>query len=147
MSRKINLLLVENNPGDADLVAEMLRSNQSSCGLFHVSNGVEAMAFLRKEGDYNQSPSPDLILMDLSMPQMSGAEVLREIKTDASLRMIPVIIMSSSRSNHDVEELYSLQASAYIEKPIDLERFKQIICAIDAFWIQVVRYSLRGGNE
>lgn len=148
MDSKVNVLLVEDNPADADLVAESLQSAASNCELFHTTNGVEALTFLHKEGSYNQSPRPDLILMDLNMPQKGGSEVLREIKADASLRSIPVIIMSSSQSDHDVENLYNLQASAYIEKPIDFNCFKQIIHAIDLFWIQVVRYSRnRGANE
>lgn len=147
MSKRINLLLVEDNPGDADLIEEELKSMQAPCDLFRVSNGVEAMAFLRQEGEHGKSTMPDLILMDLNMPQKGGREVLQEIKTDVTLRKIPVIIMSSSQADHDIEELYDLQASSYIEKPIELERYNEIVRAIDSFWLRVVRYPFKGGDR
>lgn len=144
MIDKINLLLVEDNPGDADLIEESLRSRRTPCEICHVSSGMEAMALLRREGAYQDATLPDLILMDLNMPQKDGREVLREIKADPALRRIPVIIMSSSLSERDIAECYDLQASAYIAKPIDLDQYGKIMSAIELFWLGVARYSRKG---
>lgn len=144
---KIKLLLVEDNPGDVDLIEENLRSTEMPCELYAVPNGVEAMALLRHEGKYQECSLPDLILMDLNMPQKNGREVLKEIKADSALRKIPVIIMSSSQADRDIAELYDLQASAYVEKPMELGRYEEVLQAIELFWFKVARYPFKGGRE
>jgi CheY-like chemotaxis protein len=134
----INVLLVEDDPGDVLLTREAF-ANKIYNTLHVVSDGVEAIAFLRKEGTYADVPTPDLILLDLNLPRMDGREVLATIKADAALRLIPVVVLTTSDAEEDVVASYSLHANAYVSKPVDFERFIDVARQIDEFFISVVR--------
>lgn len=139
--KKIQILLVEDNPGDVILTSEHLSYSKILHDLHVVVDGVEAMAFLCKEGVYKDSPRPDLILLDLNIPKKNGQEVLKELKSNGDLRRIPVVILTSSTAERDIILSYDLNASAYVTKPVDLDGFGQIVRAIEGFWFNVVRYS------
>ncbi|MBI4563134.1 MAG: response regulator [Planctomycetes bacterium] len=134
----IELLLVEDNPGDIRLTEEAWKESRSLYRLNVVSDGVEALAFLRKEGPYARTPRPDMIFMDLNLPKRDGRDVLQEIKSDPVLRYIPVIVMTTSNADQDVLKSYSLHANCYISKPLDIDRFIQVIRTIEEFWINIV---------
>ncbi len=136
--RTIVILLVEDNPGDARLTQEAMRDSKMLNLIHVVEDGVEAMAFLRREGRYSEAPRPDLILLDLNLPKKDGRAVLAEIKTDPDLRRIPVVVLTTSRSEEDVLKAYDLHANAYVTKPVDLEQFMKIVALIDDFWFNVV---------
>ena len=140
MTERIRILLVEDNPADADLTSENLESSKILHELSVVVDGVEAMAFLRKEGQYRDAARPDLVLLDLNLPRMDGREVLAEMKADVSLRSIPVVVLTSSAAEEDVARTYDLQASAYVTKPVDLDGFGRIVQGIESFWFTVVRF-------
>jgi CheY-like chemotaxis protein len=140
MADKIKILLVEDNPGDVDLTRENLESCKMLHELYVAVDGVDALAFLRQQDKYQRAVRPDLILLDLNLPRKDGREVLAEIKADATLRRIPVVILTSSQAEEDVIRSYDLHASAYIVKPVDFLGFSQIVKAIDGFWFSVVRY-------
>lgn len=135
----VEILLVEDNPGDVRLTREALKESKIRNNLSIVRDGVEAMAFLRREGDYAAAPRPDIILLDLNLPRKDGREVLHEIKDDDSLRRIPVVILTTSDDEHDILESYNLHANCYITKPVDLNRFVTIIKNIEDFWLTIVR--------
>ncbi|MEI8205799.1 MAG: response regulator [Kiritimatiellales bacterium] len=136
--RAIEILLVEDNPGDVRLTQEALKENKI-CNRLHVAkDGVEAMKFLRKMEGYREAPRPDLILLDLNMPKKDGREVLAEIKTDEKLRSIPVVILTTSDADDDVAKAYQMHANCYIRKPIDLNRFVEVIKIIENFWLTIV---------
>jgi CheY-like chemotaxis protein len=137
-SRTIVILLVEDNPGDARLTQEAMRDTKMLNLVHVVEDGVEAMAFLRREGRYSDAPRPDLILLDLNLPKKDGRAVLAEIKIDPDLRRIPVVVLTTSRSEEDVLKAYDLHANAYVTKPVDLEQFMRIVAQIDDFWFNVV---------
>lgn len=137
-SRTIIILLVEDNPGDARLTQEAMRDSKMLNLVHVVEDGVEAMAFLRREGRYREAPRPDLILLDLNLPKKDGRAVLAEIKVDPDLRRIPVVVLTTSRSEEDVLKAYDLHANAYVTKPVDLEQFMRIVALIDDFWFNVV---------
>jgi two-component system, chemotaxis family, response regulator Rcp1 len=137
-SRTIIILLVEDNPGDARLTQEAMRDSKMLNLIHVVEDGVEAMAFLRREGRYSEAPRPDLILLDLNLPKKDGRAVLAEIKVDPELRRIPVVVLTTSRSEEDVLKAYDLHANAYVTKPVDLEQFMRIVALIDDFWFNVV---------
>jgi two-component system, chemotaxis family, response regulator Rcp1 len=143
MADKIKILLVEDNPADADLTRENLESSKIPHELYHVVDGEEAMAFLRSEGAYADAPCPDLILLDLNLPKKDGREVLTELKADPNLRRIPVVVLTSSEAEEDVLRSYELQASAYITKPVDLAGLGKIVKGIESFWFSVVRFPPR----
>ena len=132
---KIRVLLVEDNPADADLTRENLEDSKVLHELLVASDGVEAMAFLRRA-----SPVPDLILLDLNLPRKDGRELLAELKADEELRRIPVVVLTSSQAEEDIVRSYDLQASAYITKPVDLAGFAKIVRGIEEFWFSVVRF-------
>lgn len=132
------ILLVEDNPGDVHLTLEALTKAKIRNKLHVVADGEEALAFLRKQGQYALAPRPGLILLDLNMPRKDGREVLREIKTDPSLRRIPVVVLTTSQAEADVHTAYDLHANCYITKPVDFERFNQIIRLIHEFWLTIV---------
>ena len=136
----IKILLVEDNPADADLARENLATSKILHELSLVGDGVEAMAFLRQQGRYANAPRPDLILLDLNVPRKDGREVLAEIKEDPTLRRIPVVVLTSSKAEEDILRSYDLQASAYVHKPVDLDGFGKIVKAIEGFWFTVVAY-------
>ena len=135
----IDILLVEDNPGDRRLTVEALKEAKIRNELYEVENGVEAMAFLRKEGNYDAVPRPDLILLDLNLPKMDGREVLREIKEDVNLKSIPVVILTTSEAEEDIIKTYESHANCYITKPVDLEQFINVVKSIENFWLTIVQ--------
>ena len=138
-ARRAIILLVEDNLGDARLVREALHEAGAAAALHHVPDGNEALAFLRRQGAHEAAPRPDLILLDLNLPRKSGREVLAEIKTDATLRRIPVVVLTSSQSDDDILSVYNLHANCYVPKPADLERFLTVIRSIEHFWFTTAR--------
>jgi two-component system, chemotaxis family, response regulator Rcp1 len=130
----MEILLVEDSPSDAFIVKEALKRSGGTNNLHVVSDGVEAMAFLRRQGQYFDSPRPDIILLDLNMPRKDGREVLAEVKRDERFACIPVIVLTSSNADQDVLKAYELHANCYITKPTDFSKFKDLIKAIEAFW-------------
>jgi chemotaxis family two-component system response regulator Rcp1 len=137
----IEILLVEDNPGDVRLTREALRDAKVRNNVNVAYDGVEAMAFLRRDGSHAQAPRPDLIFLDLNLPKKSGREVLEEIKRDDMLRHIPVVILTTSQAERDILESYRLRANAYVTKPVDLEQFLRVVGAIEQFWLEVVKLS------
>jgi len=135
----VEILLVEDNPGDVRLTKEALREGKVSNSLHTVMDGEEAMAFLRKEGRYTDAPRPDLILLDLNLPKKDGREVLAEIKDDDDLKSIPVVVLTTSQAEEDVARTYNLHANCYITKPVDLEQFLNVVHSIEKFWLSVVK--------
>ena len=135
----IDILLVEDNLGDVRLTLEAFKEGKLHNKVSVVNDGVEAMAFLRKEGQYADSPRPDIILLDLNMPRKDGREVLEEIKGDPYLRRIPVIILTTSEAEEDILRTYDLHANCYIKKPVDLDQFINIVKQIKDFWLSIVR--------
>ena len=139
MGRPIEILLVEDNPGDVRLTKEALKEGKV-CNKLHVAeDGDKALAFLRQGGSYAGAPRPDLILLDLNLPKRDGRELLAEIKTDPSLRRIPVVILTTSRAEEDILKTYDLHANCYITKPVDLEQFIGVVKAVEDFWLTVVK--------
>jgi chemotaxis family two-component system response regulator Rcp1 len=136
--RPVEILLVEDNPGDVRLTIEGLKEGKVRNNLHVARDGVEAMAFLRREGEYASSVRPDLILLDLNLPRVDGREVLSTIKSDAGLRTIPVVVLTTSRAEQDVLRSYELQANCYITKPVDLEQFLTVVKSIENFWLTIV---------
>ncbi|MEJ2345904.1 MAG: response regulator [Gammaproteobacteria bacterium] len=135
----IDILLVEDNPGDVRLTQEALKEAKVSNRLYVVEDGVAAMEFLRKEGSYASAPRPDLILLDLNLPRKDGREVLEEIKQDPSLMRIPVVVLTTSRAEEDILRTYDLHANCYVTKPVDLDQFITIVKSIEDFWLTIVR--------
>ena len=136
--RPIEILLVEDNPGDVRLTVEGLNEGKVHNYLHVAKDGVEALAFLRREGDYSDAVRPDLILLDLNLPRKDGREVLADIKADPDLKTIPVVVLTTSRAEQDVLHSYQLQANCYITKPVDLEQFIHVVKSIEDFWLTVV---------
>ena len=139
MKKEIEILLVEDNPGDVRLTAEALNEGKILNNLNVVGNGVEALAFLNQDGKYKDAPRPDLILLDLNLPKKDGREVLAEIKTNRDLKRIPVVILTSSAADQDIVTSYNLRANCYITKPVDLDQFLTVIKSIEQFWLTVVK--------
>jgi CheY-like chemotaxis protein len=135
----IDILLVEDNPGDVRLAQEALKDSKVSNNMIVVEDGVEAMEYLHRRGKYANAPHPDLILLDLNLPRKNGREVLAEIKSDDSLKRIPVVVLTVSRDEQDILKAYDLHANCYITKPIDLEQFIKITKTIEEFWLTIVR--------
>ncbi len=135
----IEILLVEDSPSDIDLTREALEDTRVRNRLSVVTDGVEALAFLRNEGKYADVPHPDLILLDLNLPKKSGREVLAEIKSDPALRRIPVVVLSTSGAEKDILESYDLHANCYVRKPVDLDAFIEVVRSIDSFWLAIVK--------
>jgi len=134
----IEILLVEDNPGDVRLTKEALKEGKVYSNLHTVKDGVEAMEFLRKKGKYKDVPRPDIILLDLNLPRKDGREVLEEIKSDDNLKRIPVVVLTTSKAEEDVLRTYNLHANCYVTKPVDLEKFMVVVKSIDVFWLTVV---------
>jgi CheY-like chemotaxis protein len=139
VSEVIQILLVEDNPGDVLLTKEALRDDKLRVNLNVVVDGEEAMAFLRKEGRFAAVPRPDLILLDLNLPKKDGRQVLSEIKADDVLKCIPVVILTTSQAEEDILRAYRLSANCYVQKPIDLEQFIRVVRSIESFWFTVVK--------
>ncbi len=135
----MDILLVEDNPGDARLASEAFKEGGSQTRLHVVQDGVEAMAFMRGQGAYASMPRPDLVLLDLNLPRMDGREVLAEIKRDETLKRTPVIILTTSQADTDILRGYDLYANCYIVKPVDFDRFIEVVKGIEAFWRNLVR--------
>ena len=137
--RPVDILLVEDNPGDVRLTKEALRDAKVLNEVFVAKDGVEAMKFLRRQNSFANVPLPDLILLDLNLPKKDGREVLAEIKQDPILKHIPVVVLTTSKAEEDIVKTYNLHANAYITKPVDLNRFVEIIRALEEFWFTVVK--------
>lgn len=135
----IEILLVEDNPGDVRLTKEALKEGKILNNLSVVPDGVEAMAFLRKESPYENAPRPELILLDLNLPKKDGREVLAEIKKDPGLKMIPVVVLTSSEAEQDIVKSYNLHANCYITKPVDLDQFIEVVQSVEHFWLAIVK--------
>jgi two-component system, chemotaxis family, response regulator Rcp1 len=137
-NQPIDILLVEDNPGDERLTREALKEGKVYSNLHWVKDGVEAMAFLRREGKYAAAPRPEIILLDLNLPRKDGREVLEEVKADERLRRIPVVILTTSKAEEDVLRTYNLHANCFVTKPVDLDKFMVVVKSIDDFWLTVV---------
>ncbi len=137
--RPVEILLVEDNPGDVRLTSEALKEGKVRNRLYVAQDGVDALAFLRREGEYADAVRPDLILLDLNMPRMDGREVLAQIKDDEELKRIPVVILTTSKAEEDVMRSYNLHANCYITKPVDLDQFLDVVKAIEGFWMTIVK--------
>jgi len=137
-SPPVEILLVEDNPGDHRLTKEALHEGKVYNNLHWVKDGVEALEFLKRRGVHANAPRPDIILLDLNLPKKDGREVLSEIKQDPELRAIPVVILTTSKAEEDVLKSYHLHANCYVTKPVDLEKFIVVIQSIDRFWLSVV---------
>jgi two-component system, chemotaxis family, response regulator Rcp1 len=138
-SRPVEILLVEDNPGDVRLTEETLRESKVRNSLRVVTDGLEALEFLRKQGRHRQAPTPDLILLDLNIPGKDGREVLAEMKADPALQHIPVVVLTTSTADRDITAVYNLHANCYVVKPVGLAEFAVIVRAIEDFWFEVVR--------
>ncbi len=135
----IEILLVEDNPGDVRLTREALKESKVINKLHVLADGVEALQFLRRESPYEDAVRPDVILLDLNLPRKDGREVLAEVKADADLRRIPVVILTTSQAEEDVTKAYNLHANAFITKPVDFDQFIHVIKTIEAFWFSIVK--------
>lgn len=142
-STPVQVLIVEDNPGDVELAKAALRETSLPLELHVTPNGEEAMRFMRQEGAYADAPPPDLVLLDLNMPKMGGLEVLDEMKADEDLRLTPVVVFTSSAAREDIEGAYDRYANCYITKPSDLDELMGVVRAIEAFWLTVVRLPRR----
>jgi len=141
----VEILLVEDNPGDVRLTLEIFKEGKLANKIITVEDGVEAMAYLRREGKYANALRPGLILLDLNLPRMDGRAVLEEIKCDKSLKAIPIIILTTSAAEEDVFRSYNLHANCYITKPVDLIQFTKVVRTIESFWLTVVKLP-QGGS-
>jgi len=143
--KAVDILLVEDSPGDADLAKEALEESKLKNNLYITIDGEEAMDFLYKKGKFKDVPRPDLIILDLNLPKKDGREVLKEIKEDKVLRRIPVVILTTSKAEEDILKTYELHANCYITKPLDLHKFLEVVHAIENFWMSIV--VLPGGEK
>jgi CheY-like chemotaxis protein len=137
--KPIEILLVEDNPGDARLTREALALSKVRNNLHYARDGDEALHFLRREGTFNSVPAPDLVLLDLNLPRRDGREVLEEIKRDPQLKHIPVVILTSSQAEEDILRSYRLHANCFITKPVDLEQLTKVVQGIEQFWFTLVK--------
>ncbi len=138
--KPIEILLVEDNPGDVRLTMELLKESKIRNRINVVNDGIEAMAYLRKEAKFGGAPRPDLILLDLNMPRKDGREVLAEIKQDPDLKQIPVVVLTTSAAEQDIVRSYNDHANAYITKPVDLDQFAKVVKSVEDFWFTVVKF-------
>jgi CheY-like chemotaxis protein len=138
-TKAIEILLIEDNSGDARLAKEALRDAKVRNNLSWVPDGVDALAYLRREGKHADAPRPDLILLDLNLPRKDGREVLSEIKADDNLKRIPVVILTTSQAEEDILRAYHLNANCYITKPVDLDQFIKVVKTIEDFWLTIVK--------
>ncbi len=136
--QRVEILLVEDSPGDVELTIEALKEAKVRNHLSVVTNGEAALAFLRRTGEYRNAPRPDLILLDLNLPRKDGREVLAEIKADPALAVIPIVILTTSQDEADILRAYQLHANCYITKPVRLQEFLDVVKAIDSFWLEIV---------
>ena len=145
--KPIEILLVEDNPGDVRLTQEALKDAKVLNKLHVVNDGIDAMAFLRQRGKYLNTVRPDLVLLDLNLPRKDGREVLAEIKVDPDLKRIPVVILTMSKAEEDIIKTYELHANCYITKPVDLGRFLEVVKSIKDFWLTVVKLPPNGAKR
>jgi CheY-like chemotaxis protein len=139
LAHPVDILLVEDNPGDVRLTKELLKDSKIHNNLTVIDNGEDALLYLRREAKYRNATQPDLILLDLNLPRKNGSEVLASIKNDPELRRIPVVVLTSSKAEEDVVKTYDLHANCYISKPVGLEQFASVVKAIDDFWLTIVK--------
>ena len=139
IGKPIEVLLIEDNPGDVRLTKEALKEGKVLNKLHVVEDGIEALAFLNREGKYSDVPRPGLILLDLNLPKKDGRDVLAEIKTNGDLKRIPVVVLTTSHSEEDILKSYDLDANCYITKPVDLDQFISVVRSINEFWLSIVR--------
>jgi two-component system, chemotaxis family, response regulator Rcp1 len=144
--KPIEILLVEDNPGDVELTQDALENSKVLNKLWVVEDGEAALSFLRREGEYSAAARPDLILLDLNLPKMDGREVLAEIKNDEDFKRIPVVVLTTSRAEEDVLKSYNLHANCYITKPIDFSQFSRVVKSIKEFWLSIVVLPPSGGK-
>ena len=144
--RPLDILVVDDNPGDIRLTAEALKDEEPQNSLHTARDGVEAISFLRRTGRYGDAPRPDLILLDLDMPGMGGLQVLAEIKRDKALRDIPVVVLTGSHEIEDVVKTYDLHANCYITKPIELDQFTKMVKSVTNFWLTIANCQRRTAN-
>ena len=144
IGKPVEILLVEDNPGDVRLTQEAFKEGKLLNKLHVVEDGVEALAFLNREGKYADAPCPELILLDLNLPKKDGRDVLAEIKTDEDLKRIPVVILTTSQSEEDILKSYDLNANCYITKPVDLDKFIEVVKSIEEFWLTIVKLPSEG---
>lgn len=137
--KPVDILLVEDNPGDARLAIEALKESKINNTLFLVEDGVEAMDYLYRRGKYSKATRPDLIILDLNLPRKDGRQVLQEIKSDENLKRIPVVILTISKSEEDILKTYDLHANCFITKPLDINQFMKVVQAIQDFWFTIVK--------
>jgi CheY-like chemotaxis protein len=147
MGKPIEILLVEDNPGDVRLTQETLRDGKMRNNMHVTWDGVEALEFLHRAGKYADAPRPDLILLDLNLPKKDGREVLVEIKEDGNLKRIPVVVRTTSNAEQDILKAYNLHANCYISKPVDLDQFIRVVRGIEEFWFTIMKLSPNGGRE
>jgi chemotaxis family two-component system response regulator Rcp1 len=145
--KPIEILLVEDNEGDARLAREALKDSKVINNIHHVSDGIEAMDFLHRKGKYKDSPRPDLILLDLNLPRKDGREVLADIKKDDDLKRIPVVVLTISSDEQDIIKTYNLHVNCFITKPIDLEQFLIVVHSIEDFWLTIVKLPPNGNQK
>jgi chemotaxis family two-component system response regulator Rcp1 len=138
-ARPVEILLVEDSPGDVRLTQEALKENKVANRLSVTGDGEEALRFLRREGRFAEAPRPDLILLDLNLPRKDGRETLAEIKRNPSLKRIPVVILTTSQAEEDIVRTYNLHANCYITKPVDLDQFIKVVHTIKDFWLSIVK--------
>lgn len=141
IGKLVDILLIEDNPGDVRMTQEVLKESKILNKMYAVEDGVEAMAFLRREGKYADAPRPDLILLDLNLPRKDGHEVLAEVKSDDDLKRIPVVVLTISEAEDDILKSYDLHGNCYITKPIDFREFIKVVKAIEDFWLTIVKLS------
>jgi len=146
VGKPVEILLVEDNPGDVDLAKAALEDSKVRNALHVVNDGEEAMTFLRRRGKHKDAPRPDLVLLDLNLPKKDGREVLNEIKSDPDLMRIPVVILTISKDEEDILKSYNLHANCFITKPIDLSQFVKVVKAIEDFWLTIVKLPPNGSK-
>ncbi len=146
-ARTAEILLVEDNPGDVRLTQEALRESKVLNNLHVVGDGLQAMAFLRREGDHAEAPCPDVIFLDLNLPKMDGREVLAEIKSDPDLKRIPVVVITSSEAEKDIVQTYDLHVNCYVTKPVDFDQFINVVHSINNFWLSIVKLPAAAPDE
>jgi two-component system, chemotaxis family, response regulator Rcp1 len=142
----LHILVIEDNPGDVRLIEEALKEGDGCHHVSRASDGIEALRLLRREGPYAGSEAPDIILLDLNLPGMDGRELLKEIKKTPNLKMVPVIVLSSSKAEEDVKKMYDLHANAYVTKPVQVDDFINTIRSLEEFWTSIVRLPTRLAN-
>jgi CheY-like chemotaxis protein len=145
--KPIDILLVEDNEGDARLAREALKGGKVRNNLYHVTDGEEAVAFLRGAGRHAAAPRPDLVLLDLNLPKKDGREVLAEIKADEDLKRIPVVVLTISDDEQDILRTYNLHVNCYITKPIDFEQFMKVVRSVEDFWLTIVKLPPNGAKR